>query len=331
MKNPVNLFLQSSGPVFVVVALAVVITLLTGCSDQPTGGISGTGRIDTTVGTGIILGRIDTAPGLSIDGSAFDSSETTVTINGVPGTMEDLRVGMSVVARVDYQQQKATDVEYQPLVSGPVTTTSDDKSQIEILGQAVEISDDTFLDDLTKEDIFQGIVIEINGQRDKTGKLLAEYIRIPADITDYFLVGDLAETPESTSIAGVAVDLESVRADPDSPELPSGASVKARIDPTMEPANGAPLTIVDAEVVGDVSAEILEIIKINGVVSDTYNDGSFAVRGFSFTVDDETVYQNRSGNNINPFSIQEGQKIRIIGVSISAQSAIATEIKLKTQ
>ena len=314
--------------------MSLLFSLVIGCSDDPVGGISGTGKAGTVLNTGIIVGQIDSINELSIDGLIFDATASEVTINGEPGSLEDLRVGMAISAEVDYDQQTAKSIAYQPLVAGPVDSVSDDKRTVVVLGQKITISEETYLDDLTVEDIFEDNVIEVSGSRNKSSIVVAEYIRVPNLSDNYFVIGQLDESSDSMSssfIAGTNVDLSSVLAsrNNNSPTLPPQSTVKAELDSTQNPPNGTSLTATSAEVVPDLVLENLEQAVINGVVSTIYNGDQFLLKKFIVSVNTYTVFRDRNDNVIPGMPILENDKLKVTGVSAGDNTIVARIIKIK--
>lgn len=49
---------------------------------------------------------------------------------------------------------------------------------ISILNQNILLSDDNILDNMTTEDIFDGVVIEVSGDLDASNMIIADYIRL---------------------------------------------------------------------------------------------------------------------------------------------------------
>ncbi len=309
------------------------VFIVNGCSDDPTGGISGTGKAGTQLNTGIIVGQLDSLNELSIDGQPFDTTESEVLINGVAASIGELRIGMSVTAKVDYQSKTATSIYYQPLLAGPISTASDDKSTLEILGQTISITEDTFLDELTTEDIFQNNVIEVSGNRSKSETIIAEYVRVPNLSDNFYVVGDLEETSQQMStIAGTNVDLDSLASQETGqiPEITPGTVIKAEIeDPTPDSSPDTPLIATSAEVVNELKPEKFETVSINGVVSEAYESGNFEIRSFIFSISDETDFFDRSGNTMPSITVTEDMKIKVVGVSSGGNIVEALQITIR--
>ncbi len=316
-------------------ALLLIAIVLASCSgDQPTGGVTGTGRTSPDVDTGLIIGRIDSLSDLMIDGVSLAAARPTVLVNGEQTTLDTLRVGMPVTATVNYDESIVQTIEYKPLLSGPITTSSDDKKQLEILGQSVEITTDTYLDELTVEDIFISNIIEVNGDRDNIGVIIADYIRVPDLSNDYFVVGEL-ETPDQPDgearVAGTPVEFSppSIENPTDNAELKTGDTVKIEIDSDAEITPQAPLKATTTDVLPDVSVSTLELVVINGVVAKLYESGEFEIKKLLFRTDENTQFTDRSGNIIDPVTIQQRDVLRVTGAAIADNLILAHKVRIR--
>jgi hypothetical protein len=301
-----------------------------GCSDNPTGGISGTGKTAPVLDTGIFVGQVDSVNQLSIDGVAFDAAQAEISINGKTAQFEELRMGMSVVAKVDYRQKTATSIMYQPLLSGPIETTSDDKSIIEVLGQTISVTPDTHLDSLTVEDIFQDNIIEVSGSRDASGNIVADYIRVPDLEQNYYVVGGLeSESTQTLLIGGTSIDSQSLMLAVDNRELTLGTTIKAELlNPEPDSLPDTPLFATGASIVTQPMPAQFETVTVKNMVTAVYDSSSFRIKNFIFSISDETTFLDANGAVTEPFSIQENQKLKVVGYSNGANRVGTTTIMM---
>lgn len=310
------------------------LVILWSCSDGPIGGISGTGKAPLERGPSLIVGRVEAVDQLTIDGITFGAAQSEVTINGNPGVLADVRVGMTVSATVDKDNQIVDSIDYQPLLSGPVASASDDKTTLEILGQTVIISPDTYLDSLTIEDIFQDQVVEINGDRDMEGAIVADYIRVPNLDENYFVIGNietLETAPATASVSGTQIDLQQVLLNvlDGGLQLVTGNILKAELVWNNNIQSNEPLIATDAEVLEVPGVTDFEEVTVNGLVSDVDDNGFFVLKRFVFMVNDNTVFTDRNSNEIDPVDIRENYRIKATGVSTFDNYFIATHIRIK--
>ena len=318
-------------------AFLFVTSIITACSELPGGGgIGGSGKIEMVPGSGIVVGQLQSVDNLVIDGRYFDSDQSDIYINGTRAGLNDLRIGMSVTADVHYEQQTANKIEYQPIIAGPIESVSETRDSFVILGQNVLISEDTTLDELTTEDLFEGAVVEVNGDRGASNTVLADYIRAYATDETYYVIGQIDNTPtesESVSISGTVVDLQPLleESTPETtPELSTGTTIKAEVVESTDPqSEDETLVASSAEVISDITPQQYEIVSVNGVVAQVTADQLFLVRNIVFQTNDETQYQNRHGEEIDPQPITVNRKVSVTGYTLTNGNVLVSRLKIK--
>ena len=153
-------------------------------------------------GTGISVGKITAADGTSVDvnGVEFDTTNSTVTVDGAAGDQNNLKVGMIVKVDGTFNPDRTTglaaSIEFKDILEGPVASVSSmdtvtNTVAIEVLGQTVIVDSTTYFDnfsdfdgngtvDLTElmNDIVAGNVIEVSGFVDADGIIYASYISL---------------------------------------------------------------------------------------------------------------------------------------------------------
>ncbi|MEM7257725.1 MAG: hypothetical protein AAF404_10085 [Pseudomonadota bacterium] len=116
-----------------------------GCN--PGGGIGGTGKQVTS--DGVVIGVVDGFGSVIINDTRYETDLAAVLIDGNAGLLTDLKIGMKVRARISTRDKRADEIHYQPNVSGPVSFADPDTNTFEIFGQAIQVTDETVLDELT--------------------------------------------------------------------------------------------------------------------------------------------------------------------------------------
>src|SRR3972149_8130806 len=161
------------------------LSLTDGNNDLAGGGIGG---------TGISVGKITAAGGTSVDvnGVAFDITNTTVTVDGVPGNQNNLKVGMIVKVDGTFNPDGTTgiaaNIEFKDILEGPVDSVS---PTLVVLGQTVSVSSSTHYDfaDINSDgtidvsDFGIGNIVEVSGFVDANGVIHATYISLKAEST----------------------------------------------------------------------------------------------------------------------------------------------------
>lgn len=321
------------------IAKAVLVScgslLFVSCSDAPGGGsIGGSGKIDIAPNPAYVVGNVESITDLVIDGQRFDTEQTSFIVNGEAGALSDLRIGMSVNAEVDYLNQNASKIEYQSIVAGPINTVSDSGDTLDVLGQQIVLSETTYLDEITTEDLFEGAVIEVSGDRDTDNSIIADYIRHRNVADSYFIVGKINVSPavnEPVTISGTTVDFDSLL-EVISPErlseLESGTTINAEIV-IQNTVQENSLVVADIKVVSEVPLNDYEVVMVKGVATSVEVNQYIVVRDFVFQINSETEYLDRRGAAIEPERIVANSGVQITGLTLSNNTVIAEKVVLK--
>lgn len=122
-----------------------------GPAPQVGGGIGGTGQIAT-----IASGQITGFGSVFVSGYEYDTTRTSMMVDGKPGSQSDLKKGMIVrinaTVNEEYDinkelQRTANTLLYEDTVDGMVQSVASDGSSLDVLGQMIRISTKTVVDD----------------------------------------------------------------------------------------------------------------------------------------------------------------------------------------
>lgn len=197
-----------------------LLTLFVGCggggastpppddNPPPVGGI---GR------TGIAQGPISTFGSIVVNGVRYGTSSATFTINGAPGSQDDLRVGQVVTVSGSIDDNgvdgDADEVEFDDNVTGPIEAIDTVTGQLIVLGQTVLINPETSFDDSISPASIDGLaiaeVIEVSGLVDANGRITATRIESKAGETEFEvkgIVSNLNTTDSLFDINSLTVD-----------------------------------------------------------------------------------------------------------------------------
>ena len=311
----------------------VTLSSLAACSGEPGGGgIDGTGK--NIIGTGVVIGQLDSIDTLSIDGHVFNSDELDIVINGEPSSLTELRIGMSVTADV-YADQNATRLEYQPMLLGPIDNVSEDGRTLTVLGQTIELTEDTFLDSLTTEDLFEGEIFEISGERGRQKIVFADYIRARDDSHQFFVTGKLEGSLTKilqVPVSGTPINFAQFMTDRGTEiTTPLKPNMRVRVDLTIDDSQtlGSSLIAMDVVPLTGVDAQNYETVKAKGHISSVIDTERFVVRGITFEINAETQYRNTEDEIVPAFELTEDAKVNVYGLTLDSGSVLATRISLK--
>jgi hypothetical protein len=328
--------MKMSSYVFQPVLYLLCVLVLSACSESPGGGgIDGTGKIGPTIGSGVVIGQVNSVDNLVIDGREYQVDEPEVVVNGKAGALTDIRVGMSVKAEVNKEQLTVSKIDYHSVVAGPIEMARNEENALVILGQQVVLSGDTYLDSLTSEDLFEGEVVEVGGDRGADNTIVAEYIRGYGTDSSFFVVGQIETSPadeQRISVSGTQIDFQPVidESGPDAiSEFVTGSTVRAEVEIKGESPDGLQLTALGAEVLESVETDRYESVDVNGVVTSVSETGAFVIRKITFQTNSETEYFNKRGSLIAPVVIVEGNKLKVEGLTLGDGTVLATSIIVK--
>lgn len=136
----------------VVLLVALYILLLVSCSPGPQagGGIGGTGR-SASIASGPITGF----GSVFVSGKEYDTRQTSMTVDGKPGSQRDLKKGMVVYLDAtltehdgitDSLQRTANTLLYEDTVEGVVQSVAQDGAKLVVLGQSITMTATTIID-----------------------------------------------------------------------------------------------------------------------------------------------------------------------------------------
>ena len=292
---------------------ALLFSLLAGC-----GGGGGTGvGIDSLVaeggmgGSGITMGRASSFDPLTINGQAFDTTnsqfvyEEEVAIQ--PGDDSGLRVGMVVRVTSVYGNDLnlASQVEYAKVLEGAITLneiTPAGIGTLEALGQVITVNQDTIYNDgdltldIPLNTLPLGAMIELSGFTDGKGTILATRIDLKSLTSDADTLQEIKGIISNLDLDGSSFNIGGLSIDYTGLSLPQGfengiyGEVKGFLI-------GGLLEASSLEIEGDGSLAVAadgERVLLEGIVTDVIQadvDGTlFVLNGQQVLATDLTGY-----------------------------------------
>jgi len=244
-------------------ALAVGL-LFASCAGDSGGGITG---------SGYVIGPITALGSIVVNQIAFDVSDAAITIDGTPGTDNELRLGMVVEVRgsidADAGTGVATDVTFKSDLRGTIDQVDPESGTVVVVGQVVLTSASTTYENTTLATLAPGDFVEVSGFRDGDGNVLATRIERKAESDDTEISGfiqALDTVARTFQIGAQLVDYAGAEVE-DAPdgELSDGLFVEVV---TTEPLSGGILFATTVKVEsGELDGGEGEEVEIEGVVS----------------------------------------------------------------
>ena len=152
-------------------------------------GIQGTGfRLYSSIGT------VETGGGLHVNGVPYDTSHARVTVNGRPGDLSELRDGHIVTAHGSRSARGpviADEIVLDSDVRGEVTSVDESNSTFRVLGQTVQVTEQTILDSRLQRETFAGSWMKVSAFQRSDGTFVASRV-------------DLDLVPGQSQVRGVA-------------------------------------------------------------------------------------------------------------------------------
>ena len=184
--------------------LTLLFIVTVSACGQGGGGIGGTGKIERY--DGLIVGAVDSFGSIVINGNRYETDDTNIYIDGREASLTDIRIGMKVSAKTRFPQNTATELHYQPTVSGPVSDLAGET--FEVFGNTVRITDQTVLDELAQSELADGLFVEISGDRNSRDEIVARYIRRSNSTQSVYTVGTVALADDGVTwlVAGKEID-----------------------------------------------------------------------------------------------------------------------------
>ena len=168
------------------------------------GGRGGTYTPPTAAGTpaSVSIGAITGFGSVHLDGKKFDTTHTTITVEGQAATQNDLKVGHVIEVKGHHDSSTGGDVadeiEMHSAVQGPVNSIDAAAPKLVVLGQTVLVSADTSFDDSITPASLAGIavgdVLEVSGMSAANGDIQATRIERKAATAPFHVIGMSAAT-----------------------------------------------------------------------------------------------------------------------------------------
>ena len=328
-----SLFRHASSLMF----LCLLAALQAGCSGGSGdtlagGGIGGTG---VTVAS---VGEVNGIGSVIVNGITYGTTGASVFVGNTLRGSGDLAVAnnlsVGMVVRVegtlaDDGSARADRVFFSNNLKGPVESVSDLDSrtkQLIILGQTVLMDDRTVFRNGDMNSIVLGMVLEVSGYDDDSGRIFATYVNKVADslppgglVEIKGLIQKLVRPLSTFEIGGLTVDYSTA----DLSGLPgnapeAGQMVKVR--GRLEAADRLVAERLDLE--EEFGSSAFDVVELEGIITQTGAPGQFSMGRYTVRVDQDTSY-----NNLIPQDINRGLRVIVQG-TLTDRDILANEIFL---
>ena len=315
---------RSFGAVAIIVML--VLTLV-GCG----GGGSGLASTGGISGTGLSVGTVTGFGSVFVNGTEFDTTGAAIVIDGSDATQGDLRVGQVVVVSANFDDHKASRVEYRAQIKGPIQALTVQDAAVgvatlTVMGQTVATNSSTNLsgarlDPTLPNALKVGDRVEISGLLDANGVLVATFLEVEPALADYRVIGRVSNLTTTTfNMGALTVDFGSASAAPRVGDMVEVTAAAAGFNA------GSNTLIADRiETIAGVSLSGSESAEVEGYVTRFAGPSDFDVGSVHAAVDSSTQFE---GGSVS--SLAQNVKVEIKGNVNSSGVLVAQSVEIES-
>ena len=301
----------------------VLFVVLASCGPTPQagGGIGGTGSITPIVASGPITGF----GSIFVSGTEYDTTHTSMTVDGNPGTQSDLKKGMIVRVNATVPNGSGTDkpvpraadtVLYEDTVEGFVQSVSADGTGLIVLGQTITITTATDIDASISGGNVTNLMpgrdlVEVSGFVMGDGLIRGTWVELKrlgqkTDTPDYHVKGFIKNhqaDQHTFEIGDLTLDYRDAVLN-DMPSQSSDGWNGLLIDATgkqtsFEGLNSSTIRLTATRVSQDgLGLQEGEVAEIEGFVTRVLSEGDFFIGNVPVLADAGTTFQGGALNNI---------------------------------
>ncbi|MDH4021528.1 MAG: DUF5666 domain-containing protein [Gammaproteobacteria bacterium] len=280
--------------------------------------------VDNDAATLAAFGPITELGSVTINGVRYNTSGTSVHINGNPANVSDLQLGQVIALSGEANFSDATGtadlIFHSAMVIGPVENINSTLKQLIVMGQTVLTSADTVfgpgIDANTYAGLSVGATTQISGFRNANGDIVARRIELDSTSTGVQLIGSVAGLDQPNllfSIGRLTVDYSSATFI----DLPGGMPVDGMRVILRGSLRDGILTVDEISNVSSLVAAPGERLHLSGIVTRFASPAEFDLNGFPVTTDASTVFIDGSVGDL-----QTDAEIIIDGREVSGTETI---------
>jgi Domain of unknown function (DUF5666) len=324
----------------------VSLLLIVACGGSGSGNDDGGGGTipppsNGIVRTGMSIGPIASFGSVVVNGIHYETDAAEITIDGEPGTQDDLRVGqvVRVIAELEDGESTgtATAVEFDDNVEGPIDSIDIAASVLVVLGQTVHVGAGTSFDDGIQPRSIEGLsvgdFVEVSGLVKSDGSIEATRIEAVAAGGEFEVRGQVSALDAANqrfNLNALVVDYSGAQLD-DFPggQIEDGQPVEAKgtaldaggaLVATRVEFKGAPIAGAEddfAEIEGYItrfaSAQDFDVSGacVTTGTATTFEGGSAADLGLDVKVEIEGVFDDAGCLAANKVDIRLGTAVRV--------------------
>jgi hypothetical protein len=294
-------------------ALLGAVSLLVACgggggsdggATPPPGNPPPSGGIDRG---GIAIGVISGFGSVIVNGVRYDTEDAQFIVDDGPGGQDDLEVGYKVIiiGTIDEsgEQGDADTVEYESEVEGPIDAIDLTAGTLQVVGQTVDVRNDTVFDDGIDPPALAGLTvgdyIEVSGFRGADDVILATRIEREADRDEVEVTGIVANLDG----AGFTFTLRALTVDYSAAVLEDfdGGAIVEGLLVEVEGENfgaGGELLATRVENESDDDREEGDFAELEGLITAFTSPADFELSGVAVATTGSTRFEGGTGDDL---------------------------------
>ncbi len=288
-------------------------------------------QLDVAVGgTGAWMGSIQGFSSIILNDNIVTTTNARFFVEGAAGQQTDLRQGQQILIVGETQTGTATEVHYRANVKGPmtaitITNAADGITTLTVMGQRVFTNATTIFTNTRIDLLVAGDLLEVSGNLDTDGNLIATYVERKSQLIEYKAIGIVASLASSTFfIGGLTVNFSgaNIRDFPNNNLVSSDVvEVKGAPSDFTAPSSLRATTVqrLPQLVLGSDAQ-----LRLEGLITRFVSPSNFEIQGSPITTNNTTQYVN--GDSA---SLALGVKAQIEGQGNGSGSILATKVTIQ--
>ncbi len=306
------------------------VLLVAGCgggsgvdNDSP-GGISGSGRPVTSVGSI----DVNSSGSLELNGSEYDADSAEIFIDGAQGSISELEGGQVVLIEGELAEDgfdspvNVGTINYLSNVIGPIGSINTADLSIRVLGQKVQFGSSTVYGDGSDNfsDLNNADIVRVSGFVDSEGSILSARIDVIAQVSDYQVVGTVTNVDNSNSAMNTfMINALTVRYDNTITNLQNGDI--ARVNGIDFDNENTVLTATTIEVINSLSVQPEQVVSLDGFITRFESIMDFDLNGIPVSINDPSLIENGE-----PSDLGVDARVRVVADINEQGIAIANNV-----
>ena len=291
---------------------AIIVTMLmVACG----GGYSGMGNtsytppMTGTTAASVSVGTITGFGSVHLNGVKFQTTNTTINVDGKAGSQDELHVGDVIEVRGHHDSgsntEVADEIEFRSNVEGPVSAIDPTAQTLVVLGQTVLVSGDTSFDEDISPASLAGIkvgdILEVSGMPAADGSIEATRIERKPAGTPFQVVGTASATDMTAmklTINALVVDFSAAMLVDFPGTGPKDGDLVEATGTMLEPSGALQATRLELRTGKQLKADADGDSQIEGLVTRFASVTDFDVAGRPVTTMSGTMFEGGASSDL---------------------------------